>query len=648
MPLKYLGARAPRPLLAYAFAHAFLLAGCGSDDAPVFTAPDRVEGARAPLTAPCGDPDDLRCLLPWPSSAFLTADPATATGVRLHLEATSLPVDDDPRSLALADGFSRVSPLAIGFAGPVALPAAGSFTEGPVRLLLAQHDHARRGESVPLRLSATPGEDPAAETLVLGYPLHPLEPGADYVAVVLDDLKMEGGAAIEPTHQTRVALGLATPASQAEADLRGYHAPTRKLLAEAGIDPARVLRVFDFTTRSADDPTKRLTAMRKAAIDAVTQGSVTVEIDSVAWDPNPAVAAVVMGRLVGLPSFLEDDLDLSVDAAGAVVPKGTHEAPFRVMVPAGSGNYRFVMYGHGMGGNVDDGSFDQELGQNGIGKVGMRFDGWTGDDVIGTFVGMTRMAEATHRSTARLMQALADGAGVQAAMNTTLGELLSGPTFDGGANPLMGREPDGSVPVWAGGSLGGTLGLVYASADPDMHYGVLNVPGAGWTHFIPGSNVYGTIQGLLRATYGGNLDVRHALTLSQSNWDDVDGAIWADRMPDEPTAYLIQESMGDPILPNEGTALLSVAVGAGQVGAVLSPILGVETSAEVVGKSGLTQFRTPDMDPYGIHGFAAEGGPAGDAARQQITTYLKSVWAGQPKITVPEGCTGGSCDFTKK
>jgi hypothetical protein len=257
------------------------------------------------------------------------------------------------------------------------------------------------------------------------------------------------------------------------------------------------------------------------------------------------------------------------------------------------------------------------------------------------------MAEATHRSTAKLMQALASGAAIQRAMDTVLGDLLAGPTLDGGANPLAGRRPDGSVPVWAGGSLGGTMGLVYASVDPDMHYGVLNVPGAGWTHFIPGSVVYSTVRGLLRTTYGGDLDVGHALAMSQSNWDDVDGATWADRMPGEASAYLIQESIGDPVLPNDGTSMLSVAVGASQVGAVISPVLGVSTAPEVTGKSGLTQYKVAETDAYDVHGFAARSGPAGDAAREQITSYLKTVWEGQPKITVPAACPGGSCDFSK-
>ena len=34
------------------------------------------------------------------------------------------------------------------------------------------------------------------------------------------------------------------------------------------------------------------------------------------------------------------------------------------------------------------------------------------------------------------------------------------------------------------------------------------------------------------------------------------------------------------------------------------------------------------------------------AARDQITTFVQSVWAGAPVVKVPVGCTNGSCDFT--
>jgi hypothetical protein len=628
---------------------ALALAGCGGSDEPSFTAPDRKAGDRTPQTAKCDDNDGLRCLLPWPSSTFMAKDASTATGLRLAVDASGMPAPDDTASLALADGFSRVTPLAVGFHAAIDKGTLGKNGETPFRLILAQQDHPKRGEVIPLRLDVVAGEDATdPESLVIAYPLKPLEPNADYVAVVLDDLHAEGGGMLAASHLTKVALGLSNPASQADADFKGYHAPTRALLAEAKIDPAHVLRAWDFTTRSADDATHRLLTMRKAAIDAVDSGKVTVKLTMVDAAPSdPAIAVIVEGTLGGLPSFLEDDSDLSVDAKGEPVQKGTREAPFRVLVPKGEGAYRFITFGHGTGGSYHDDSFDHELASAGLAKVGMQFYGWGEKDVIDTFVSMVRMAEGTHRSSARLMQALADGSGIQRAMSKSLGDTLAAPMLDGTANPATGRKPDASIPVWAGGSLGGTMGLVYAAADPDMHFGVLNVPGAAWTHFIPGSNIFATVRGLLRTSYGGDLDVAHALLMSQSNWDDIDGASYADRTPDEVSDYLIQESIGDPVLPNPGTAMLSVAVGAVQVGAVLDPILGVDTAEAAVGKSGLTQFKVDATDPLDIHGFAARSGPAGDAAREQITTYLASVFAGMPKVVPPKSCPNGNCDFSK-
>jgi hypothetical protein len=53
-----------------------------------------------------------------------------------------------------------------------------------------------------------------------------------------------------------------------------------------------------------------------------------------------------------------------------------------------------------------------------------------------------------------------------------------------------------------------------------------------------------------------------------------------------------------------------------------------------------------------IHGFAARDTPAGAAAREQITDFIRSVWSGAPRITVPAGCRAntppGSCDFTPR
>lgn len=621
------------------------LPACGGEDAPTFTAADRPAGERAPLTAPCGDPDELRCLLPWPSSSFLRADPTSPTGVRVAVEQSSLYVaTDDPASFNRAEGFSRLAPLIAGFRGDLDPAPEAAPTERVVRLILAQQDHPSYGEAVPVRVEIKPSSDIDGETMVFAYPLRPLEPNADYVAVVTDDLRAAGGAALSPSRAALVALSLEDPASQEEADLRGYHAPTRAALAAAGVDPARALRVWDFTTRTADDATRRLLAMQEAARAAVRAGSVQAVIDVVDVPASGTVAAIVEGRLTGLPTFT-GDAGITLDDAGLPVAAGTGEAPFRVAIPAGTGDYRFIMFGHGMGGSFHDGSFDGEITAAGVGKVGMQFYGWTGDDLLDTFVGFVDIAKGSHLAGARLMQALTDGAAIQEAMVGPLGDALAAPMLGTVANPAAGRRPDPSIPVWAGGSLGGTMGLVYVSADPEMRAGVLNVPGAGWSHFVPFSIVYGAVEGLLKSNYGGDLGFLHALTMSQGNWDDIDGGSWIEHLRAKDPHVLIQESIGDPVLPNPGSELVAVSAEALMVGATLVPIEGIEPAPEAVGRSGITQYWVPGTDANAVHGFAAEDGPGGVAARAQIFDYLTSVYAGAPRIAVPADCAGGSCDF---
>jgi hypothetical protein len=107
--------------------------------------------------------------------------------------------------------------------------------------------------------------------------------------------------------------------------------------------------------------------------------------------------------------------------------------------------------------------------------------------------------------------------------------------------------------------------------------------------------------------------------------------------------------MGDTVLPNPGSEFAAGAVGATQLGAVLREVPGLPHADEVVGKSGYTQFGAPGTTPLSIHGFAARDGVAGDAAREQIFSFISSVLDGAPRITLPKACRdntpAGSCDF---
>lgn len=628
-----------------------LLLACRRDETTPdgWTATDRAPGERAPLTARCDDNDDTECLLPWPSSRFLVADDSRATGVRVQVEADAIAVPDDPALLNVADGFSPITGVAAGFG--VRLDAAS--LEGNLLLLVAEPGSAAYGSAIPLAVEVVQGGGSMApRDLVIGRPLRAMPANAEMVVVVLDGLVAEDGAALDPARASLVALGLEAPESQDDADWRAYNAPTRALLETAGVDPARVLRVWDFVTRSSEDPKARLEAIHAADLAALASGAVTVQIDEVSLAPKRNIAAIVKGNLVGLPSFQDENGLFVLDDAGLPLPTGElRSAPFRVVVPEGEGSYRVALYGHGTGGNVEDDAFDEEASAEGIAKVGHELAGWTDASVFTTFGRICNAAmEGTTASTAGLVTSVANVRAVLAALDGVLGETLAAEALGEVENPAAGRWPDTSEPLWMGGSLGGTVGAVILISEPRVRYAVLNVAGGGWTHFIPPSSTYDMLQGVLVSTYDDPFGAALGLLMTQTLWDDIDGAAWG-ALPDGDMA-LIQASIGDPILPNIGSEILTASMG----GILLEPPV-VDVPALPRGESAtsgaaLEQFRVPESDgDLGMHGFAARDTPAGEAAMLQIFEFFMSALDGAPLIEHAAACTedtvDGSCDYSE-
>jgi hypothetical protein len=639
-------------------------AGCGDEvSAPnVPSFPDRAMGARASFAPACDAALTMRCALPWPSNAYTVADAASATGLRVRAPTAAVAEGDDAREVNRADGFSRVSPVMVGFDTEIDMSSLGGTTDGAVRVYAVGADGALA--AVPLRYRLVPGSGIEAETLVIAYPRVPLAPSTDYVAVVLDALRSTTAGPVRADALTRAALGLAAPATEEQSRARAYHAPTRALLARANVDLARVARVWDFTTRSREQPTRVLAAMRERLFAAVDAGGPTVQIDRVRVLPTGPSYVEVLGKVQNMPDFVGADSRIARDASGApLVPdgaEGVHEFPFRVMIPRGDGDYRVAMWGHGTGGDEADDSFDDSITGAGAAKVNMRFNGWAGSDVLNTFASFEHMLVGVEASSAKLLQSIADGqalfrmlvgAGDDTARAAILGRALAAPMLGGMVNPAAGRYPRAAGAIWTGGSLGGTLGLVYARSEPRMVAAVLNVPGAAWSHYITGSSLYPAARlALLNSYPRGDFDIHIAVGMSQLNFDDVDGAAWAGVNPDRP--MLFQQSMGDPVLPNIGSEIAAASANATQVGVVLAALPSGLRANEVSGGAALTQYRVPSTvtGPYNVHGFAARGTVAGVAAREQIVGFISSLWAtGTPRVTVPAACQmntpAGSCDF---
>jgi hypothetical protein len=379
---------------------------------------------------------------------------------------------------------------------------------------------------------------------------------------------------------------------------------------------------------------------------------VDIVVDSVSTAADGTVAVAITGRIRGLPYFLTAAGAISRSSSGLPVQTGVHDVPFRAAIPTGSGSYRIVMYGHGTGGTYDETSFDQEITGGGAMKVGTQFIGWTASSIIDTFGLFTQVLVASDIAASGLSQSLADTMVVQHALGSSLGDLLALPTIGGTVNPAAGRSPNLDLPVWAGGSLGGTMGFVYSAAEPTITGAVLNVPGAGWTQFVTHSTLFSIVQVIMKLHYPTDIDQWLAVAMGQGNFDAIDGAAWYDAVGNHHPILLEQESIGDPVLPNIGNELVAATSHADQVGVVLSPIVDCPEVSVATQHNGMSQFKVPSSvtDPLQIHGFAANGTPAGIAAQQQIESFIASVWAGAPVIGIPPECVSNtpmnSCDFS--
>lgn len=593
--------------------------------------PDRLPGERRSRTARCDATEPAVCLLPWPSSAFLEVDGETATGVRVAVAADVLLSDDGLEALS-ADGFSRISPLVL------QLPEDVGADDVEVRLYQVEPEVVVREVDARLVFGRNPND---RDTLV-AYPRAPLMAGREHLVVVL--AKGETKARWTASRPTELALG-ATAETSEEAAIAAYHAPAREIVSGWSADErGRVVRLWDFVTRSAEDPRARLRSLAGRAKEAVQSGSARVVLERAEVRDGP-IAMIVFGTIAGLPDEPHEDGEGE---------EATFSVPFRVVVPAGVGDYRYVLYSHGTSGDVRDTAFDELIAGSGAAKVNVEIDGWTEASLGASISGLLVPVEGSRSIVEKMRRSFAGIAAIHAAIDGPLGEILAADTILGVDNPEAGRGPRIGPPIWTGGSLGGVVGAVYGQLEPSVAGGVLNVPGAGFTHWLAQSEFTSLLDLALASRYPAMVDQQVVVALSQTVWDEVDGAIWADARA-VPPVFLVQISIGDPVMPAVGTHMVARSLGAVMtVPEGVDPIVGLdglERAERVVGRSGYTEFKTSETSATAVHGFAARDSEAGRAARDQIQAFIRTLWDGAPVIEIPERCLEntrpGVCDFSE-
>ena len=314
------------------------------------------------------DPLLPACMLPLPNDHFTVADPATATGRRLALQAASLPanvdgVHIDPTDQNRADGWSPGSPLIVQLAGldatasrlPSLTDAARSLDADSPIVLVDATTGARHPFWAELDLLADEGEVP----LLMIHPAVNFEDGHRLV-VGLRGLVDAAGLPLAPSPAFvayRDALRTTDPTFEARRP-----AMTRIFadLAAAGVARDDLQLAWDFTVASTASLTGRMLAIRDDAFARLGEAAPAFAVEEVIENPNAFTRRRVTGTFQ-MPLYLTNGGApggrLVLDAQGRPQRQpGAFTARFTCNLPpaAETEPARMALYGHGLLGAQDE------------------------------------------------------------------------------------------------------------------------------------------------------------------------------------------------------------------------------------------------------------------------------------------------------
>jgi hypothetical protein len=654
----------PFPWLPAALAGAVCVAlGCGSGSDL-----DRPEANQAPVTRPCNVIGDV-CILPYPSSVFSVTDPATPTGVRVAIPQEAayagFPVD----GFNTRDGFPPSTGIVTRFAEGVradGLPspedrvgayAASLASNAPILLANADPLSPHYGDRIPYFAEVIESEDDPSEALLVITPLTPLHPASRIAVIVTDGVRDPTGAPVTPSDTMSALLGDDRPEGELGA-LWDYYRDLRYLAErELGLRRAAIVQMWDFPTRSEEDTSADLLVMR----DEVT-----------AWlednPPNSIIVDTAEGPRQGTtrydfeyanPIFRATwDGALERDAAGRPTIVRTDTLRGILVVPdAATGPLLPLVFGHGFGQSATGmlsltGALDLMEGPYALALFDWDLHGQRG-------AGASAFIDLISPDT---LEALA-GVFQQSAVDELVLAAAVRALNDTGA--LSGRiDTDGHL--YAGVSMGAVFGTVVTAIDPAIRASVLNVGGGGIINIVRFSTLFADLgvrdifldlvsePGASATGLPADLDAEILLLVAQFAVDDGDSINYGrhligDRFPHMPAdapPIILQESLGDSVVPNFTTEALARAASLPFIEPAIIDVPGLDTAtAPTLGapRHGLTQFRVyPD-------GLAAHIALAHQAVQRQLLDLFASVADGDPdtdgNITYPCATDDGSCDL---
>lgn len=602
------------------------------------------------------------CFLPFPSSVFTFPDKSTPTGrVMKWSEKADFGGVWSKLKTFKHDGFSTINPISTILPGgfdPTSLPKnyEESLAEGASVLVVnADATSSKFGERVPFKAQVVSSENKKDELLVL-TPLKAMEHSSRYAVIVTTKVRKKDKSAHAPSATMKTLLGAFPPDDKLKSWWE-YYRGLHWLAAEKLKVPAdQIVQMWDFHTRSKESTSADLISMTESTYSWLKDNPpkptiVETTDDKVFWRYTISFKLPIwIPKNGSYPARGEDGkpkLD-RVDTVRAefLVPKtATKEKPVQLM-----------MYGHGLGSSRSNALSRLR------GMVEMRSDlfatavmDWDihGDrgNGISEFL---KIAGAMNvlRFAAMLQQSTLDNL----VFTRVLEVLVEQDKFKG-----IVKAPR----FYIGQSLGGFIGANASVLNPKLEAFVLNVTGMGMGNIMRLgiiANGFG-LRALMLPIFEEkpaqglppDLSIELALQSSQIGLDPGDpGSLapyilknqWTKFRTNTPSV-LIQESIGDEIVPNFSSNTLARTMGAPLILPVAVKVPGLETAqAPTQGKpaSGLAQFRM-GLSGTDAHNVLNEG-PVRLQVFDYFTSFLES--NGTPG-NIDYQCEekGKACDYQK-
>ncbi|MCH8542505.1 MAG: hypothetical protein LAT61_02930 [Alcanivorax sp.] len=555
------------------------------------------------------------CLYPFPSNHYTLSDDDSVTGLRINFQAAGLPVAQptgvpglptsaapmNPQEWNRNDGFSPGAMLLAHFPG-VDLEETGAVTLGDIEASLAADApilvidaETLERQLIWAELDANAG-DPERQSLMIRPAANFIE-GRRYI-VALRQLRDDQGELLPAPALFRAYRDNLRTGQEVYEQRRPAMEDIFSRLADHGVARDSLTLAWDFTIASQQNLTERLLHLRDDAFarlgdqpPAFQVDTVGVEIDG---EARPLLSRGISGTFE-VPNYLTSPggqpggrfnyTDDDADALPQVLNNDdVVQARFRCQIsdatvadfdddtatvtPARAALYGHGLFGEGPGGEfrsnaVRDMAHDHNIMYCATDWIGMaRFDVETGvvPLVLADISNLPMMNDRSQQGLLNFMYL--------ARLLTHPDGFASHPAFSHEGQLVFEVEHD--EVFFDGNSQGGIMGGALVATAPDIHRGVLGVPGANYSlllqRFGPFEERFGFI---LYGAYPDTLDQSLVFALMQMLWDRAENNGYLSHLagrhlPNTGTdkRVLLQAALGDHLVTHWSAEIIARTIGA--------------------------------------------------------------------------------------